>query len=412
MIETRWGGRPASRPGKRLRAPAFQHVTQRLPVFHASRQLWKPFDLTRFSIGRMSKGRVTSGKPWNTGSRLRYVLKSRCPQPFRGRDAADPPHRSRSSITPGNHCRSGGHLCAAAQGISRVTMTMEFVGESKELRPMRWSRRFNSSPTTRSTRCWCRCGRHNRNRNCLPLASWTCGVRRHLPTAAQAARWCRVIGISHLKKGSRDGRSIFIPRPSGHAPASLRRTRVAGRLALGFAVETSIHALGLMAAAGSMNIRTPSDSRPPGRRTALRHLAGRSPPIQGALVTKAKRSLGEYLRENFYITASGNFHTPSADRRDGRSGRRPRSVLGRTPFRIWSRPETGSKQLHERTGPAENRPQECTGVVPPLERGLQNCRQLASRFAGDARSAVRASRWRGCGVLASVSSAQFAGAHV
>jgi len=40
-------------------------------------------------------------------------------------------------------------------------------------------------------------------------------------------------------------------------------------------------------------------------------LAGRSPPIQGALVTKAKRSLGEYLRENFYITASGNLHTPA-----------------------------------------------------------------------------------------------------
>jgi len=42
-------------------------------------------------------------------------------------------------------------------------------------------------------------------------------------------------------------------------------------------------------------------------------LAGRSPPIQGALVTKAKRSLGEYLRENFYITASGNLDVITLD---------------------------------------------------------------------------------------------------
>ena len=78
----------------------------------------------------------------------------------------------------------------------------------------------------------------------------------------------------------------------------------------GFAVETSIHALRLMG-------RGLFDEYPK-LNVILGHL-GEGLPFgiwrvdhrisKGTLVTKAKLPMGQYLRENFYITTSGNFRT-------------------------------------------------------------------------------------------------------
>jgi len=78
----------------------------------------------------------------------------------------------------------------------------------------------------------------------------------------------------------------------------------------GFAVETSIHALRLMGS-GLFD-------EYPKLKVILGHL-GEGVPFgiwrvdhrisKGALVTKAKLPLSQYLRENFYITTSGNFQT-------------------------------------------------------------------------------------------------------
>jgi 2,3-dihydroxybenzoate decarboxylase len=78
----------------------------------------------------------------------------------------------------------------------------------------------------------------------------------------------------------------------------------------GFAVETSIHALRLMGS-GLFD-------EYPKLKIILGHL-GEGLPFniwrvdhrisKGIQRTKAQRSMGEYLRENFHITTSGNFHT-------------------------------------------------------------------------------------------------------
>ena len=78
----------------------------------------------------------------------------------------------------------------------------------------------------------------------------------------------------------------------------------------GFAVETSIHALRLMAS-GLFD-------EYPRVKVILGHLGEGLPfgiwrvdhrILRGAVVPKAKRPIGQYLRENFYITTSGNFRT-------------------------------------------------------------------------------------------------------
>ena len=80
----------------------------------------------------------------------------------------------------------------------------------------------------------------------------------------------------------------------------------------GFAVETSIHALRLMAS-GLFD-------EYPKLKVILGHL-GEGLPFgiwrvdhrisRGSGTPKAKRPMSHYLRENFYITTSGNFHTPA-----------------------------------------------------------------------------------------------------
>ncbi len=80
----------------------------------------------------------------------------------------------------------------------------------------------------------------------------------------------------------------------------------------GFAVETSIHALRLMGS-GLFD-------EYPRLKVILGHLGELLPfgiwrvdhrISKAALVTKAKLTMTQYLRENFYITTSGNFHTPA-----------------------------------------------------------------------------------------------------
>lgn len=80
----------------------------------------------------------------------------------------------------------------------------------------------------------------------------------------------------------------------------------------GFAVEASTHALRLMGS-GLFD-------EYPKLKVILGHL-GEGLPVsiwrvdhripKGALVPKAKLSMSQYLRQNFYITTSGNFHTPA-----------------------------------------------------------------------------------------------------
>jgi len=78
----------------------------------------------------------------------------------------------------------------------------------------------------------------------------------------------------------------------------------------GFAVETSIHALRLMGSGLFDEF--------PKLQIILGHLGEGLPfgiwrvdnrIIKRKIVTKAKRSMSQYLRENFYITTSGNFRT-------------------------------------------------------------------------------------------------------
>jgi gamma-resorcylate decarboxylase len=80
----------------------------------------------------------------------------------------------------------------------------------------------------------------------------------------------------------------------------------------GFAAETSIHALRLMGSGLFDDY--------PKLRVILGHLGEGLPfgiwrvdhrNLKGTLRPKAKLPLGQYLRENFYITTSGNFHTPA-----------------------------------------------------------------------------------------------------
>jgi hypothetical protein len=102
-------------------------------------KLWEAFcDLTRLlDRGLYVEAAWTSGKPWNTGSRLRYVLKKPVPATVSGVvTLAEPPYR----LSIINHALgiTADQVVSFAQlpkGISRVTMTMEFVGESKELPP-------------------------------------------------------------------------------------------------------------------------------------------------------------------------------------------------------------------------------------------------------------------------------------
>jgi 2,3-dihydroxybenzoate decarboxylase len=99
------------------------------------------------------------------------------------------------------------------------------------------------------------------------------------------------------------------------APLTTRQQSYEGHLWLvgsvwGFAVETSIHALRLMGS-GLFD-------EYPKLKVILGHL-GEGLPFniwrvdhrisKGTQRTKAQLSMGEYLRENFYITTSGNFHT-------------------------------------------------------------------------------------------------------
>ena len=80
----------------------------------------------------------------------------------------------------------------------------------------------------------------------------------------------------------------------------------------GFAVETSVHALRLMSS-GLFD-------EYPNLKIVLGHMGENLPfgmwridnrIARGAITTKAKRPMSQYLRDNFYYTTSGVFHTPA-----------------------------------------------------------------------------------------------------
>jgi hypothetical protein len=100
-------------------------------------KLWEAFcDLTRLlDRGIYVEAVWTSGEPWHTGSRLRYVLEKPVAATVSGVvTLAEPPHRvSLINHSLGITADQVVTFSAAANGMTKVTMTMEFVGESKEL---------------------------------------------------------------------------------------------------------------------------------------------------------------------------------------------------------------------------------------------------------------------------------------
>jgi hypothetical protein len=102
-------------------------------------KLWEAFcDLSRLlNRGLYTEATWTSGEPWQTGSRLRYIMEKPVPATVAAVvTLAEPPHR----VSIINHALgiTADQLVTfrtAANGLTRVTMTMEFVGESKALAP-------------------------------------------------------------------------------------------------------------------------------------------------------------------------------------------------------------------------------------------------------------------------------------
>jgi len=109
-------------------------------------------------------------------------------------------------------------------------------------------------------------------------------------------------------------------------------------------------------------------------------------PIQGALVTKAKRSWANICVRILHHRQR-HFHTPALIDVMAEVGAEPRSVLVDYLSRIWSRPETVRAGWHERTGPAEIARRNAQGLFRSRTRPSK-LSPTCLRFAGDARSAV------------------------
>ena len=75
---------------------------------------------------------------------------------------------------------------------------------------------------------------------------------------------------------------------------------------------------------------------------------------------QAKRQIADYVRENFYVTTSGNFSTPALIHTIARARRRPRHVLGRLAVRgDRARRHLVRRRRYQRERPAEDRPHQC-----------------------------------------------------
>jgi hypothetical protein len=102
-------------------------------------KLWEAFcDLTRLlDAGLYSEATWTEGEPWRAGSRLRYVVQ----KPIAATISAvvtlvEPPHRvSIINHALGITADQVVTFAKISNGQTRVTMTVEFVGESKDLPP-------------------------------------------------------------------------------------------------------------------------------------------------------------------------------------------------------------------------------------------------------------------------------------
>ena len=102
-------------------------------------KLWEAFcDLTRLlNRGLYVEAAWTSGEPWHAGSRLRYVLEKPVAATVSGVvTLAEPTHRvSIINHSLGITADQVVTFAMMGNGVTRVTMTMEFAGESKELPP-------------------------------------------------------------------------------------------------------------------------------------------------------------------------------------------------------------------------------------------------------------------------------------
>ena len=117
--------------------------------------------------------------------------------------------------------------------------------------------------------------------------------------------------------------------------ADLRRPSLAARPDLGVRPETAVHALGLMASGCSTRIPAEDHPGAPGRGAALQHLARRPSRAWTGQPPRypAKRKLGEYFQENFYLATSGNFRTRTLIDPMLEVGSRPDPVLHRLAVR-------------------------------------------------------------------------------
>jgi len=134
------------------------------------------------------------------------------------------------------------------------------------------------------------------------------------------------------------GRSVLSASAQSAARerADLRWASLAARADLGVAAETAVHALRLIAAACSTrNPRSQDCPRPSRRRAALLSVAHRQPQrwMKAAHKYAARKSVADYVHDNFHLTTSGHFQHAGAHRCRGRIRRRPRSLLGRLPVR-------------------------------------------------------------------------------
>ena len=148
----------------------------------------------------------------------------------------------------------------------------------------------------------------------------------------------------------------------------------------GFADETAIHALRLMGCGLFDEF--------PKLQIVLGHLGERIPYDLWRLDHRlnkvpnrpAKRTMGEYFRNNFHITTSGHFCTPSLIRGHPDRRRRPRAVRGRLSVRgSHARLRVVRCRRDRRSRSRENRPHQCDGVV---------CSRLIEQFCQFVHSSV------------------------
>lgn len=102
-------------------------------------QLWEAFcDLSRLlNRGTYTDATWIEGKPWQVGSRMRYTLQKPIPAVIQSVITSLEPARRVSIINHSLGITADQIVTFSSfpSGTTRVTMSIEFVGESKELAP-------------------------------------------------------------------------------------------------------------------------------------------------------------------------------------------------------------------------------------------------------------------------------------